>query len=66
MKPTIQDILQYVIDHPEITTVDAVSSYFEQFLFSLEKQEWNSLTEREKQQFADQMDLQIERSPKKT
>jgi predicted Fe-S protein YdhL (DUF1289 family) len=36
-----------------------------QFLFSLEKQEWDSLTDQEKQQIADQLDLQNERSTKK-
>ena len=59
MKPAIREILQYVIDHPDMTTIAAVNSYFDQFLFSLEKQEWNSLTDQEKQQFADQLDLQI-------
>lgn len=62
MKPAIQEIFQYVLDHPEMTTRAAVSSYFDQFLWSLEKQEWNSLTDQEKQQFADQIDLQIRTS----
>jgi hypothetical protein len=64
MKPAIQEILQYVSDHPEMTTRDAIDSYFDQFLFSLEKQEWDSLTDQEKQQFADQLDLQIGQLPK--
>ncbi len=59
MKPAIREILQYVIDHPDMTTRAAVDSYFDQFLFSLEKQEWDGLTDQEKQQFADQLDLQI-------
>lgn len=57
MKPGIQEILQYVIDHPEMTTRAAVDTYFDQFLFSLEKQEWSGLTDQEKQQFTNQLDL---------
>ena len=59
MKPAIREILQYVIDHPDMTTRAAVDSFFEQFLWSLEKQEWNGFTDQEKRQFADQLDLQI-------
>ena len=59
MKPVIQEILQYVIDHPEMTTRAALDSYFDQFVWSLEKDEYQRLTDREKQQFADQLDLQI-------
>ncbi len=59
MKPAIQEILQYVIDHPEMTTRAALNSYFDHFLWSLEMQEWDSLTDQEKQQFADQLDIQI-------
>ena len=59
MKPAVQEILQYVIDHPDMTTRAAVDSFFEQFLWSLEKQEWNGFTDQEKRQFADQLDLQI-------
>ena len=64
MKPVIQEILQYVIDHPEMATKSAVDSYFDQFLWCIEKQEWNNLTDQEKRQFANQIDLQNERPPK--
>ena len=59
MKPAVQEILQYVIDHPDMTTRAAVDSYFDQFLWSIDKREWNGLNDQEKQQFADQVDLQI-------
>ncbi len=59
MKPAIQEILQYVLDHPTMTTKLAIDSYFDQLLFSLEKQEWDSLTDHEKQRFADQIVFQI-------
>ena len=63
MKSAIQEILQYVIDHPDMKTRSAVDSYFDQFLFSIEKQEWDGLTDQYKQQFAEQLDLQIGRLP---
>ena len=64
MKSAIQEILQYVIDHPEMTIRTAVDSYFDQFLWSIGKQEWDSLTDQEKLLFVDQVDLQMERSLK--
>ena len=56
MKPAIREILQYVIDHPEMTTIAAVDAYFDQFLWSIDRQEWDRLTDQEKQQFAGQLD----------
>ena len=59
MKPAIQEILQYVTDHPEMTTIAAVDSYFDQFLWSIEKQEWDSLTEDEKRSFVNRLEAAI-------
>ena len=56
MKPAIQEILQYVTDHPEMTTRSAIVSYFDQILWSVEKQEWGTLTEKEQQLVTDQID----------
>jgi len=56
MKPVIHEILQYVLDHPEISTGLAVDSYFDQFLFSLERQEWDGLTDQAKRDFVDRLD----------
>ncbi len=56
MKQAIQDILQYVIDHPDMTTRTAVDAYFDQILFSLEKQEWAQMTNIEKQSFVTTLD----------
>jgi len=64
MKSEIQEIIQYVIDHPEMSTRAALDSYFDQFLWSLEKQEWNGLSDQEKWQFADRLDLQSRRPSK--
>jgi len=56
VKPAIREILQYVIDHPEMTTISAVDCYFRQFLFSLERQEWEKFTDQEKRDFVDRLD----------
>ena len=64
MKPAIREILQYVIDHPGITTRAAVDSYFDQFLWSIGKQEWDSLNDQEKQLFVAQLNAAKGRPPK--
>ena len=56
MKAAIRDILQYVLEHPEMTTEAAVGSYFDQFIWSSEKEEWEKLTAQEKQLFIDRLD----------
>jgi len=64
MKPAIQEILQFVIDHPKMTTRTAVESYFDRILFSLEKQECYNLTDSEKQSFVETLDAFKGRPPK--
>ena len=64
MKAAVREILQYVLDHPEILTRSAVDSYFDQILWSLEKQEWNQLTEQEKQRFLNELETTKGRPPK--
>ena len=64
MKQAIREILQYVIDHPDMTTRAAVDSYFNQFLWSSEQQEWLQLTNREKQLFVKKLDAAKGRPPK--
>lgn len=64
MKPAVQEILQFVLEHPEMTTRAAVDLYFDQFLWSLEKQEWSWLTESEKKSFVAMLDASKGRSPK--
>ncbi len=64
MKQAIQEILQYVLDHPEMATRAAVDSYFDQLLWSIEKQEWEQLSDQEKRRFADNLDTAKDRPPK--
>ena len=61
MNPAMQEILQYVLDHPEMTTLESVESYFDQFLWSIEKQEWDVLTDRERQLFGEKIDAAKDR-----
>ena len=56
MKAAIRDILQHVPEHPVLMTESAVVSYFDQFIWSSEKEEWEKLTAQEKQVFIDQLD----------
>ena len=53
-----------MIDHPDMTTRAAVDSYFKQFLWSIEMQEWLQLADREKQLFAKKLDAAKGRPPK--
>ena len=64
MKPAIREILQYVIDHHDMTTRAVVDSYFDQFLWSPERQEWLQLTDREKLLFVKKLDAAKGRPPK--
>ena len=64
MKPAIREILQYVIDHPEMATRAAVGSYFDQFLWSIGKQEWNQLADRERSLLIEKLDAAKGRPPK--
>jgi hypothetical protein len=57
VKAAIREILQYVLDHPEMTTEAAVVSYFDQFLWSAEKEEWEKLTAQEKQLFIHRLNV---------
>ena len=56
VRAAIREILQYVLDHPEMATREVLDSYFEQVIWSIEKQEWLGLTEQEKQWFSDQVE----------
>jgi hypothetical protein len=47
-----------------MTTESAVVSYFDQFIWSLEREEWEKLTAQEKRQFIDRLNTVMERPPK--
>jgi len=63
MKAPVKEILQYVLDHPALTTKKAVFSYFSEIVFSLEKDEWNRLTHDQRMQFIELIDLARKRHP---
>ena len=61
MKIPIREILQYVLDHPDLTTKEAVFSYFSEIVWSIEKDEWNRLTHDQKLGFIDCLDANVKR-----
>lgn len=64
MNLAVKEILQYVTDHPEMTTRSAVEAYFDRIIWCIEKEEWENLTEENKQRFVDRLNLVKERPPK--
>ncbi len=63
MKAAIREILEYVCNHPEMTTREAVDSYFDQIIWSIEKAEWEKLSDQDKQQFAAALDAAKRKAP---
>ena len=57
MKAPVREILQYVLDHPDLTTKEAVFSYFSEIVFSLEKDEWNRLAHDQRMAFIELVDF---------
>lgn len=64
MNAAIREILQYVSAHPEMATREAVDSYFDQIIWSIEKAEWTRLTDQEKTNLVEQLDAERGRPPK--
>lgn len=64
MNAEIREILEYVSDHPEMKTREAVDSYFDQIIWSMSKEEWQRLTDQEKQVFLDALDAAKRKAPK--
>ena len=63
MIAAIREILQYVSDHREMTTRAAVGAYFDRIIWSSEQAEWKTFTEKEQQQFIDQIDAAKRKAP---
>ena len=64
MKAEIREIFQYICAHPEMMTRQAVDAYFDRIIWSIEKSEWEKLTDREKQKFVDALDAAKRKAPK--
>jgi hypothetical protein len=62
MKAPVKEILQYVLDHPNLTTKEAVFSYFSEIVFSLEKDEWNRLTHDQRMAFIGYLDTVVKKA----
>lgn len=61
MKAPVKEILQYVLDHPDLTTTEAVFSYFSEITWSIEKDEWNHLTHDQRMGFIEHLDITVKR-----
>jgi len=62
MKAPIKEILQYVLDHPDQTTKEAVFSYFSEIVYSLETDEWNPLTHNQRMGFIEYLDAVVKKA----
>ena len=56
MKAPVREILQYMLDHSDLTTKEAVFSYFSAIVFLLEKDEWDRLTHDQRMGFIEYLD----------
>ena len=62
MKVPIKEILQYVLDNPELTTKEAVFSYFSEIVWSIEKDEWERLTHDQRMGIIEYLDIAVKRA----
>ena len=62
MKAPIREILQYALDRPDLTTREAVFSYFSEIVWSVEKDEWNRLTHEQRMGFIDHLDVAVQQA----
>jgi hypothetical protein len=51
MRAPIKEILRYAIERPDLTTKEAVFSYFSEIVWSIEKDEWDRLTHEQRTGF---------------
>lgn len=57
MKAPVKEILEYTLSHPELTTREAVFSYFSEIIWSVEKDEWDRMTHDQRVQFIEFMEI---------
>lgn len=62
MKAPIKEILQYVLDNPDLTTKEAVFSYFSEIVWSIEKDEWNRLTHDQRIGFIEHLETAVKKA----
>ena len=62
MKAPVREVLQYVLDHPDLTTREAVFSYFSEIVWSVEKDEWNRLTHDQRMSFIEYLDVAVRKA----
>ena len=62
MKAPIREILQYALDRPDLTTREAVFSYFSEIVWSAEKDEWDRLTHAQRIGFIELLDVAVRKA----
>lgn len=62
MKASIKEIRQYALDHPDLTTNEAVFSYFSEIVWPIEKDEWNRLTYDQRIECIEHLDVAVEKA----
>lgn len=62
MKAPIKEILQYALGHPDLTTTEAVFSYFSEIVWSIEKDEWDHLTHDQRMGFIEYLDIAVRKT----
>lgn len=62
MKAPIREILQYALDRPDLTTKEAVFSYFSEIVWSAEKDEWDRLTHGQRIGFIEHLDVAVKKA----
>ena len=53
MNAAIREIINYVLRHPEMSVGEAVESYFGEIIWSLEKDEYQRMSQEERQRFVE-------------
>ena len=53
MNAAIREIIEYVQTHPEMSVGDAIESYFGEIIWSLEKDEYQRMSQEERQRFVE-------------
>lgn len=56
MNESTREILDYIVSHPELSTLQAVYQYFDQIIWSIEKEEWMGMTDVQKDKLVNALD----------
>lgn len=60
MSPFINELVEFVRMSDGIDTESSINAYFDQIVFSIEKSEWERMTDEERQRFAQRIDQAVQ------